>query len=99
VARRKKMNATVTETLEFLARVDSNGLRLYATPGSNKPYWASTPSFMYDVCVATVSDFATAAGFDTFGFYSAEMQEYIAVEGEETYSITVAMPEYVEHRP
>ncbi|MEI6046688.1 MAG: hypothetical protein WCS37_20230 [Chloroflexota bacterium] len=38
-----------------------------------------------------VGDFATAAGFDGFDFYSAEMQEYVEI------SITVEMPAYISH--
>jgi hypothetical protein len=62
---------TVTETLNDLARYDSNGLKLYGTPGAHKPYWSNNASFMYDEVVATVSDFAQAAGYDDFGFEDA----------------------------
>ena len=48
---------TVTKTWEELAAMDDNGMGLYATPGADRPYWASQPSFMYDECVASVYDF------------------------------------------
>jgi hypothetical protein len=75
---------TVTATLNELARYDSNGLKLYGTPGAAAPYWSNNASFMYDEVVATVSDFAQAAGYDDFGFEDAE--------GETTVSIEVEMP-------
>jgi hypothetical protein len=84
---------TVTETLNDLARYDSNGFKLYATPGASKPYWSNNASFMYDEVVATVSDFAQAAGYDDFGFEDADMQEYLEAEGETKVSIEVEMPE------
>jgi len=49
------------EKIEFMmSHLDNmNGmdLALYWTPGAAKPYWASQPSFTYDVCVATPQDF------------------------------------------
>lgn len=84
---------TVTETLNDLARYDSNGLRLWATPGASEPYWSNNASFMYDEVVATVSDFAEAAGYDKFGFEDDDMQEFLEVEGDSKYSIEVEMPE------
>jgi hypothetical protein len=89
---------TVTETLNDLARADSNGLRLWATPGASEPYWASNASFMYDKVVATVRDFAEAAGFENgFGFEDEDMQDYLEAEGETEYSLEVEVPEYIEH--
>ena len=84
---------TVTETLNDLARYDFNGLKLYGTPGAHKPYWASQPGFMYDEVVATVNDFAQAAGYDDFGFEDSDMQDYLEAEGETKVSIEVEMPE------
>ena len=58
------------EKIEFMmSHLDNmNGmdLALYWTPGAAKPYWASQPSFTYDVCVATPQDFLEAAGYDCF---------------------------------
>jgi hypothetical protein len=89
---------TVTETLNDLARYDSIGLYLWATPGATRPYWASNASFKYDTIVATVNDFAGAAGYDDgFGFEDEGSQEYLEAEGETEYSLEVEMPEYIEH--
>lgn len=81
---------TVTETLGDLSRYDSNGLRLYATPGADKPYWSNNPSFMYDECVATTSDFAEAAGYDSVYL---ETEEQIEALGDEKISIEVELPD------
>ena len=46
-------------TWENLAAMDDNGMAMYLTPGSDRPYWASQPSFSNDRCVATVHDFSS----------------------------------------
>jgi len=49
-----------------LDNLDGLGLKLYWTPGAARPYWASQPSFAFDVCVAHPSDFLEAAGYNCF---------------------------------
>ena len=39
-----------------LVTLYDNDMALYHTPGSDNLYWASTPNFMYDRCVATIYD-------------------------------------------
>jgi hypothetical protein len=82
----------VRYTLEELSRADSNGLKLYGTPGAERPYWSATPSFMYDEVVATVGDFAEAAGLDDFGFETGDGQQYLDANGNETFSLEIEMP-------
>lgn len=83
----------VKYTLDELSRADSNGLNLYGTPGASNPYWASHPSFMYDEVVASVSDFAQAAGFDDFGFETEDGQQYLEANRDEAFSLEITMPE------
>ncbi len=67
----------ITKTLHDLAIIESNSLRLYATPGVEKPYWSSSPNFMYDYCIATFGDFVVASGYDDLCLYDEEyMNEY-----------------------
>jgi hypothetical protein len=39
-----------------LATLYDNDMALYHTPGSDNLYWASSPNFTYDRCVATIYD-------------------------------------------
>lgn len=47
-----------------LAAMDGSRMGVYCTPGAREVYWASAPNFAFDVCVATVGDFLSAAGYD-----------------------------------
>jgi len=77
----KKMLYTITA--DELGINDDNDLKLYCTPGSIAPYWASQPNFSNDVCVATVQDFLSDAGFDSIeGF-----------EGDFTFDMQIELPE------
>lgn len=67
-------------TGERLAAMDDNGMSVYCTPGG-KPYWASQPIFMYDICVATPRDFLESNGYD-------ELDDSIL---EETFSLEVEL--------
>ena len=42
------------------------GMKLWLTPGSSKPYWATNASFQDDKVVATGWDFLEASGYDAF---------------------------------
>ena len=81
------MKKLITVTNERLMSYEYNHCGLYWTPGASKPYWASSPSFAHDVCVATPRDFIEAAGYDTF---EGMDDETIA---EETLSLEVERPE------
>lgn len=39
-----------------LATLYDNDMALYNTPGSDNLYWASSPNFTHDSCVATIYD-------------------------------------------
>ncbi len=60
----KKMK--VTKNLSDVHDYSNRGLKLWLTPGSGNPYWASNASFMHDSVVATPWDFLEEAGYDTF---------------------------------
>lgn len=55
---------TIEITGERLKAMDDNEMKVYATPGSSQPYWASRASFTYDECVARPQDFLDEAGYD-----------------------------------
>ena len=73
-----------------LDTMSSNGLDLWLTPGSSRPYWASRANFMYDKIVATPYDFLEAAGYDSFD----DNPDYEA--NDETLTIEIA---YISSEP
>ena len=58
---------TIEITGERLAAMADNEMGVYVTPGSNTPYWASSPSFTYDVALGSAQDVADAISSD-FGY-------------------------------
>jgi len=90
---------TVTATLSDLARYDSLGLQLFATPGSGiEPYWERFPQYMYDERVATPNTFgeklADIEGWDWDGFENEFMREYVKTDPDKEVSIKVEMPAF-----
>jgi hypothetical protein len=78
-----EMEQQITMTAERLAAMEDNDMALYWTPGSEAPYWASQPNFMYDVAVATALDFIAEEGYDDFD----------GLDDDETFTLTVKRPE------
>ena len=82
------------EITEWLSRCDESyrlEQKLWLTPGSSTPYWASNASFTYDEVVATPWDFLDAVGYTSFnddGDYD-HCDEQITIE--------VDYIEYVDH--
>jgi hypothetical protein len=80
---------TLTITGERLMAMYDNEMKVYGTPNSYEPYWASHPSFMYDVCLATVDDLIDQGEWDALD--EDEMQ---ALRTDETaYTFEIAVPQ------
>ena len=81
----------VTETIGTVHGYANQGLKLWLTPGSSAPYWASTGGFMHDEIVATPHDFLDEAGYDSFD----DDPDY--EEHDEEVTITIESIPYVAH--
>ena len=79
---------TLKYNISHLDNMDGMGLKLYWTPGAQKPYWASNPSFTYDVCVAVPSDFLESAGYDSFN----EDHDYSGNDETLEYEVSIPQP-------
>ncbi|MDQ3397805.1 MAG: hypothetical protein M3511_08565 [Deinococcota bacterium] len=83
----------VKMTLERLAAMQSNGMRLYANPTENgeiaQLYWASTPNFINDYVVATVEDFLEAAGHPWRAKDAEITHEEVEVLGETVLTLEI----------
>ena len=70
-----------TEKVRDLQIYAQNDMSLWAT--GKQTYWAMRPSWDHDVLVATVEDFAAAAGYTDFG-------EIGEGDGDETVTLVIA---------
>lgn len=56
----------VTVTLGEIHEHQALDRKLYLTPGSDRPYWSTAPSFMHDEVLAVPQDFLEEFGYDAF---------------------------------
>lgn len=80
-----------TTTYNQLAVAEQNELKLWCTPGSQSPYWASHASFTYDKVVATVKGFSDSEGYDDYTFDA----EWLDTFGKDSVTIDIESPAHV----
>jgi hypothetical protein len=82
----------VEETLESLVGHYYCNRALYWTPGAHNPYWDAGARYMLDRCVATVTDFIRASGYDCLG----DISDYDANTFGEFFHLTIIRPQLDE---
>jgi len=78
-----------TEWLSHCDTMQLQGMSLWLTPGSDRPYWASQASFKYDQVVATPWDFLAESPYTAFD----EDHDYVECDEQITIEFDGINPE------